>query len=267
MDTKKCSKCGVEKNVVCFNKDKTIKSGLRCVCKDCSKQYYLDNKERRSEQTKQYRSNNKERAKQYYLDNKERRNKQARQYSKQYYENNKERAKQYYLSNKEQIKERVRRWKMDNKKRINEQARQYRSNNKKYVNELEKRYRLGDKYKERRKQYLNLRRTIDPVFKLRERISKSVRKALKLQGSAKNSATWSKLPYTPQQLREHLESQFDSNMSWENHGTYWHIDHIHPQSLLPFDSMDHPNFQKCWALENLRPLEAIENIRKGNKVM
>ena len=35
---------------------------------------------------------------------------------------------------------------------------------------------------------------------------------------------------------------------------------------LPFESMDEPNFQKCWALENLQPLEASENIRKGNKV-
>lgn len=31
--------------------------------------------------------------------------------------------------------------------------------------------------------------------------------------------------------------------------------------------MDHPNFQKCWALENLRPLEALENIRKGDKLL
>jgi hypothetical protein len=27
------------------------------------------------------------------------------------------------------------------------------------------------------------------------------------------------------------------------------------------------NFQKCWALDNLQPLEAIENLKKGNRVL
>jgi len=45
------------------------------------------------------------------------------------------------------------------------------------------------------------------------------------------------------------------------------VDHIYPQSLLPYDSYDDPNFQKCWALENLQPLEAIENLKKSNKII
>lgn len=61
-------------------------------------------------------------------------------------------------------------------------------------------------------------------------------------------------------------------MTWDNYGRYnsnkqtWQIDHIIPQSLLPYDSFSHPNFQKCWALENIRPLETVANIKKGNKV-
>jgi 5-methylcytosine-specific restriction endonuclease McrA len=60
-------------------------------------------------------------------------------------------------------------------------------------------------------------------------------------------------------------------MTWDNYGRYekgkekWQIDHIIPQSKLLYDSMDHSNFRKCWALENLRPLEVVENIRKSNK--
>ena len=27
-----------------------------------------------------------------------------------------------------------------------------------------------------------------------------------------------------------LEKQFDDKMSWDNHGTYWEIDHIKPLS-------------------------------------
>ena len=55
-------------------------------------------------------------------------------------------------------------------------------------------------------------------------------------------------------------------MSWENYGSYWQINHIYPQSKLPYTSMEEENFKICWALSNLRPLEKITNIRKGNKI-
>jgi len=31
--------------------------------------------------------------------------------------------------------------------------------------------------------------------------------------------------------------------------------------------MDDPKFRECWSLENIRPLEARENIIKGNKLL
>ena len=71
-----------------------------------------------------------------------------------------------------------------------------------------------------------------------------------------------------EELMEHLEKQFQEGMTWDNHGVHgWHLDHIIPQSKLLYDSMDHSNFQKCWALENLQPLWAKENIKKGSKIL
>jgi len=105
------------------------------------------------------------------------------------------------------------------------------------------------------------------VYKMKTIVSNNIRIALKENKHMKNFSTWKILPYSPQQLKEHLEAQFDSNMSWENYGTYWHIDHIYPQSKLPYDSIEHPNFKKCWSLFNLRPLEAKENLRKSNKII
>jgi hypothetical protein len=66
-------------------------------------------------------------------------------------------------------------------------------------------------------------------------------------------------------------------MTWENYGSYsskiwdddnvsiwtWQIDHIIPQSCLPYASMEDDNFNKCWALENLRPLSAKQNYLDG----
>ena len=63
--------------------------------------------------------------------------------------------------------------------------------------------------------------------------------------------------------RQHIERQFDDNMNCNNYGIYWHIDHIIPQSCLPYTSMEEDNFKKCWALNNLRPLEAKLNIIDG----
>lgn len=63
---------------------------------------------------------------------------------------------------------------------------------------------------------------------------------------------------------EHLEEQFKSGMNWDNYGK-WHVDHIKPISLFVFTSYEDEEFQKCWALENLQPLWAEENLKKGVK--
>ena len=118
-----------------------------------------------------------------------------------------------------------------------------------------------DKYLATRKRNNKKLRTC-PIFRLSESVSSMVRKRIRKQGDS----TFQHLPYTVGDLREHLENQFDDNMTWENYGSYWHIDHIYPQSLLPYDSFQHPNFLKCWSLDNLQPLEGSENIRKSNKV-
>ena len=83
-------------------------------------------------------------------------------------------------------------------------------------------------------------------------------------GSKQGESVLQYLPYTIEQLKEHLESQFVEGMSWENRAE-WDIDHVKPQSLLPYDNMTHPNFQECWALSNLQPLWAADNRSKGNK--
>lgn len=71
------------------------------------------------------------------------------------------------------------------------------------------------------------------------------------------------LGYTVVDLKRHLERQFSRNMTWANHGTYWHIDHVIPVSLFDFTTDD--GVKACWALSNLRPLEAKANIKKNNK--
>ena|ERR1017187_6398552 len=127
-------------------------------------------------------------------------------------------------------------------------------------------YRKLDKSKEIRRKYEKIyyknRRKVDPFFKLRKDIPSIIRRSIKKNYSG--DSIWNYLPYTPSQLKEHLEKQFDQNMSWDNHGNYWHIDHIKPQVLLKYDSVSHPNFLICWSLDNLKPLKVEDNLKKSS---
>jgi len=90
-----------------------------------------------------------------------------------------------------------------------------------------------------------------------------IRQALR---NNKNGRYWEKsVNYNLQDLKNHIEKLFKPGMSWENYGE-WHIDHIIPISLWKFESYQDREFKQCWALANLQPLWAEENLIKNNKV-
>ncbi len=132
----------------------------------------------------------------------------------------------------------------------------------------------------RNNEYKKNRRKIDLEYKLRIDVSSSINKMLKLNNSNKNNnSCMNYLPYTIQELKDHLEKLFEPWMNWPNHGVYrleiwddldpetwkWQIDHITAQSDLPYTSMEDENFKKCWALSNLRPYSAKQNLLDGNR--
>lgn len=266
------------------------------------KQYYEENKEEILEQKKQFREENKEKILEYQKQYREGNKVKIAEYKQQYYQDNKveidEKTKKYIKNHPEQRKETNKRYSQnheeeikqyceEHKKEIAFYQEQYREKN----NEQIKQNRNKENLKKWKKQYKYNKRKTDIIFKLREDISSTINKALKNQGSSKvGQSILNYLSYNIQKLWEHLENQFsfsenfDGNgniwMTRENHGVYdrktwsdndpstwkWHIDHIIPQSKLPYSSMEDENFKKCWALENLRPLRADLNIKKGNKV-
>jgi hypothetical protein len=83
---------------------------------------------------------------------------------------------------------------------------------------------------------------------------------IKRMGTNKEKNTYDVLGYSAEELKNHIESLFLENMSWDNWGE-WHIDHIGP--ISSFDKTESPKIIN--ALENLQPLWAIDNIKKGNK--
>lgn len=69
------------------------------------------------------------------------------------------------------------------------------------------------------------------------------------------------LPYTVRELMDHISAQFRPGMSWGNYGSEWVIDHIRPRAA--FDMREPSQLAECWALSNLQPLWAAENIAKS----
>jgi len=81
-----------------------------------------------------------------------------------------------------------------------------------------------------------------------------------LRGNYKSGSAVRDLGCSIEELKYHLESQFQEGMSWDNYGE-WHIDHIKP--LASFDLSDHKQLLGACHYTNLQPLWAEENIKKG----
>jgi len=172
-------------------------------------------------------------------------------------------SKKYRAENKEKVAAYQIKWREENPDKTKAYAIKYRRDA-----GVKERVRLPiAEVRSRQNEYQKSRKKNDTLYRLRTNVSTAICNGLKeTTGSKQGESVMKHLPYTMSQLKEHLESQFEAWMTWENHTRDgWHIDHIIPQSRLPYDSMSHPNFLKAWALENLQPLEAKENMSLGNR--
>lgn len=76
------------------------------------------------------------------------------------------------------------------------------------------------------------------------------------------------LPYTLDQLRLHIERGFNDGMTWAAFAKGdIHIDHKVPRAALRYQSTSDENFATLWALTNLQPLWAADNLKKGAALM
>jgi hypothetical protein len=101
-----------------------------------------------------------------------------------------------------------------------------------------------------------------PRYRLKMAVSAYVYWCLK--NTKAGARTENVLGYSIDDLKDHLERQFERGMSWDNYGE-WHVDHIVPVTAFSFETANDPEFRACWALTNLRPMWARENIQKSNK--
>lgn len=173
---------------------------------------------------------------------------ESKKYRKDHKKEKAKTNKQYRLNNLDKIKK----YKILNRDKIKKQRKEYYEKNKE--KELK---RNNEYYKKRKKSDINYR----ILTNIRTRIAK----ILSCQRTGKTESTKELLGCDGDFLKEWIKSQFDKNMSWDNYGSYWHIDHILPCSK--FDLSNSEEREICFHYTNMRPLEKEENNRKKAKIL
>lgn len=152
----------------------------------------------------------------------------------------KEYHKAYQSKNKEKMREKQNKWFQNNKELQYERVKQFKKLN-------------PDKVK------LRLQK---PLVKIANRIRTRLWHAVK--GGTVSGSAVRDLGCTIEELKVHLESQFQPGMSWDNWTTDgWHIDHIVP--LCSFDLTDPEQLKKACHYTNLQPMWAEDNLKKGRR--
>jgi len=146
-------------------------------------------------------------------------------------EKNREAVKKYIRNNRELHRERNRKWRLNNPEKAKKACRNW--------------------YKRRNNKITTC---------LGNRVYES------LNGNFDRSKLWEILGYNFEKFTNHIESNFQPRMTWDNHGE-WEFDHIIPISFFKFQSPEDVEFKMCWRLENIRPVWKHINKVKGNRIL
>ena len=144
----------------------------------------------------------------------------------------KEYKKSYQLKNKDILKEKSKKYYLENKDNILERVSSHYENNKDKKLEYQSEYAQNNKEKirEYKNNYQNRRRKEDPIFMLKYSINRTIRRSLKCKGLSKNKKSMDILGCSIEFFKSYIEERFVDDMSWDNYGTSWDIDHKIPLS-------------------------------------
>lgn len=249
---KKCSDCGILKEETEENfhwrKDS---NKFRNKCKDCLKI-----------QREIYREINLDNIKAYQADYSKKNRYKKREYNKKYYYENidkiLEQKQEYYENNSDIIIIKNKEYSKNNSEKIKKYQSFYREE---YKDEL-KEYKETNK--EKFNKYIREKRKNNIEFKLRQNMINRFRKFLKIKHNKSVSAF---IDFDFYDFINNFNLKINNDMTWENYGKVWHIDHIIPLSYFKCITIFDPLLKIAWSLENLQPLEAKENHKKINKII
>lgn len=183
---KTCEYCGQDESIKLFS---LAKKGI--ICKDCIRDYTLDQKMIRHKLT----------------------------------------YKEYYENNRDKMTHKSREWNKNNK---------------------DKRAVAKKNYREKHKNEIN--------FRIKENLSTRLRNLIRKDGHCVIDFLDCSIEF----FKEWLRYNFKEGMSFENYGSFWHIDHAKACALYDFSKQD--DVKECWNWSNLVPLEKTQNEKKGSKL-
>lgn len=149
-------------------------------------------------------------------------------------------------------------WKNLNKESLSIYKKQYDINNKAKIRNQTKEWRL--KNKDKQNAYYAEKRK-NPQYRLAHNLRSRLYDFLK--GKIKHKSTENLTGCSFVELKKHLEDQFTPDMTWENYGSYWCVDHIVP--LISIDLNDRIGLEQLSHYSNLRPLTITENSNKATQ--
>lgn len=235
---KPCNKCQIEKPLTEFYKNTQLRDGHANDCKDCVK----------------------ERSRLWVAANKERHAASCKAYAEANPEKRSANAKAWAEKNRERSQEIKAAWKKRNPDEVRRHAREAARRDPEKQAERKKVYRIANSHVERA--YLKKRRAENIHQRMHDSMGNRFRDVLR---GKKNGKSWVEFAgYGTAELKAHLEALFLPGMSWENYGE-WHIDHKRPVASFDFTVNTEETARACWALSNLQPLWAVDNMKKGKK--
>ena len=163
-------------------------------------------------------------------------------------------------------------YKENNQEKIIKTLKKYRENNQEKLKLKDKEYRENNKEKIKIKNKNWRNKEHQPIYYLKNNISKGIAKTIKRNGYTKISRTHEILGCNFEEFKNYLESKFEPWMNWDNYGNpkdgiielnkSWDVDHIIP--LVTAKTED--DIVKLNHYTNLQPLCSYINrfIKRDN---
>ncbi len=276
MNTKICTKCSKEKDILEFWKDSTKKDGYRPSCIECclgTEKYNLKKKKQKLNKLGQKECTNCYKVKllsefsecDFYKDNhstwcKKCVSKNGKGWYKDNIDYAKIKHKEYYEANKNEPwfiqmrKENRKKWELNNPNYDPPNKKEY---NKKYYEENKK------AIMEQKRLYMARKAKEDIMFVIKKNLRTRIWEVLKR--NSKSKRTMELLGCTVEEFKTHLQSLFTQDMTWDNYGRGgWEMDHIKPCAL--FDLCDPKQQEECFNYKNIQPMWAKDNRKKSDKL-
>jgi len=138
----------------------------------------------------------------------------------------------YFIENKMRFKEYKEKYKLENSEKLKLSNKKWYD---KWYEKVKSSEELNKEYKEKKNNYHKYKMSNDVVYRIKNLTTGIISKSFKQNGYTKKSRTYEILGCSFEEFKIHLESKFESWMSWDNRGKYngdfkygWDIDHIIP---------------------------------------